>query len=331
MKIKVTIKQAGKRLDKFLSNEILKISRNQIQKLIKQHKIIVNNKHITPHCMLKANDEIKIKQDFEVSQLTFSQIATKTKKQILLSHPKYNQIEFIVDATDYAVLNKPAGLIVHEAPSIKEATLVDFLLQKYPYIKKVGEDPVRPGIVHRLDKDVSGLMVIAKTQNCFNSLKKQFQKRKIEKEYTSLVYGKIIKDEDVINFSIRRSKNGYKMAAVPFVVDSKDQPNCNFKPTKQAVTHFDVIKRFVNYTLLKIKNKTGRTHQIRVHLAAYNHPIVGDNLYGTKKTCEKNKKLNLQRIFLVADKLSFYDLMGKKQTFKINLPQELKNFLEKIS
>lgn len=328
MKIKITIKQTGQRLDKFLSNKILKISRNQIQKFIKQHKIIVNDKHVTPHYILNTNDEIKIKQDFEALQLASSQAAIKTKKQIL-SYPKHNQIQYIIDTADYIVLNKPAGLITHGAPSINKITLVDFLLQKYPNIKKVGENPARPGIVHRLDKDVSGLMAIAKTQDCFNSLKEQFQKRKIEKEYTSLVYGKIIKDEDVINFSIRRSKSGHKMAAVP-LNPSQAQTNFNFKPTKQAATHFNIIKRFANYTLLKIKIKTGRTHQIRVHLAAYNHPIVGDNLYGTKKTREKNKKLDLKRIFLVADKLSFYDLMDKKQTFKINLPQELKRFIKDL-
>lgn len=333
MKIKITTRQASQRLDKFLSNEILKISRNQVQKIIKQNKVLVNNKDTTSHYMLKAGDDIKIKKNSEVLQPTSSQII-KTKQQIL-SHPK---MQYLADTNEYFVINKPAGLIVHGAPYIKETTLVDFLVKKYPDIKKVGEDSDRPGIVHRLDKDVSGLIVIAKTQECFNNLKEQFQKRIIKKEYTSLVHGQINKDEDIINFPLKRSRSGYKMSAVPFtakvnkfISDEKTQElKKTFANAKQAFTHFDVIKRFVNYTLLKIKNKTGRTHQIRAHLAAYNRPIVGDNLYGAKKIHIKNEKLNFQRIFLVADKLSFYDLSGKKQTFKINLPQELKNFLEKI-
>ncbi|MBU1421330.1 hypothetical protein KJ978_02515, partial [Patescibacteria group bacterium] len=161
MKIKITTRQASQRLDKFLSNEILKISRNQVQKIIKQNKVLVNNKDTTSHYMLKAGDDIKIKKNSEVLQPTSSQII-KTKQQIL-SHPK---MQYLADTNEYFVINKPAGLIVHGAPHITETTLVDFLVKKYPDIKKVGEDSDRPGIVHRLDKDVSGLIVIAKTQEC---------------------------------------------------------------------------------------------------------------------------------------------------------------------
>ncbi|MCK4554834.1 RNA pseudouridine synthase [Candidatus Parcubacteria bacterium] len=231
----------------------------------------------------------------------------------------------VFENNNFLVINKPAGLLVHSANHIKEPTLADQLLKKYPELIKIGEDPIRPGIMHRLDKQVSGLMAVAKTQVAFDHLKKQFQDRTIIKIYTALVYGKIEKDEDEINFPIQRSSKGHKMAALPLTTKGKFT-----EEGRQAITEFEVIKRFINYTLLKVKIKTGRTHQIRVHLAAYGHPVVGDDLYSTKKTKEKNKKLNLGRIFLVANKLSFIDLNGKQKTFKIDLPEELKNFLKKI-
>ena len=226
---------------------------------------------------------------------------------------------------DFIIINKPAGLLTHGNEHTKELTLAGQLLKDYPDIAQVGEDPCRPGIMHRLDRHVSGLLVIAKTQTVFDYLKKQFQKRTIEKKYVGLVYGKIEKDEDEINFPIQRSAKGYKMAALPFT-----ERGGRTERGKQAITNFEILKRFINYTLLEIKIKTGRTHQIRVHMAAYGHPIVGDDLYSTKKTREKNKKINLGRVFLAATKLSFFDLNKKKQSFGIDLPDELKNFLKQV-
>jgi 23S rRNA pseudouridine1911/1915/1917 synthase len=223
------------------------------------------------------------------------------------------------------VINKPAGLLVHGAEHINEPTLVDQLLKDYPHIAKVGEDPGRPGLMHRLDKLASGLLVVAKTQDSFDDLKKQFQARTIKKYYTALVYGKIDKDEARINFPIKRSAQGHKMAALPLM--NKGIANV---AGRKAVTEFSVVKRYVNYTLLCLKTKTGRTHQVRVHLSAYGHPIVGDDLYGTKKTIEKNKKLKIYRLFLVANELSFLDLNGELKTFKIPLPAEITNFLKQI-
>lgn len=233
--------------------------------------------------------------------------------------------EKIYETDDYLVINKPAGLLTHGAPHIKEETLADQLLADYPSIKKVGEDPYRPGIMHRLDKLASGLLVIAKNQTAFDHLKQQFQKRLITKIYTALIYGRIKRDEGEINFPIQRSRKGYKMAALPLT--TKGEPTAD---GRRAITEFVVEKRYINYTLLKVKIKTGRTHQIRCHLSAYGHPIVGDDLYDTKKTREKNKKLNLGRLFLVARELSFKDLSGQTKTFKIDLPPELKEFLKII-
>ncbi len=245
----------------------------------------------------------------------------------------------VFENNDYIIINKPAGLIVHGAPGVTEPVLTDWLHNKYPEIEGVGDDPIRPGIVHRLDKEASGLMLIAKNQKAFDYFKKKFQQRKIVKKYLALAHGKISKDEDVINFPIRRSKDGYKMAALPVsseTINDKNKPNNRDRGTlraqedsKEAITEFCVLHRYINYTLLDIKIKTGRTHQIRVHLYAYGHPLVGDPLYWTKKTKVKNEKIKLDRIFLVARELSFKDLNGEKQNFAIKLPLELQNFLDK--
>lgn len=247
--------------------------------------------------------------------------------------------EIIFEDDNYLVIDKPADLIVHGGPGITDTTLADLLIEKYPEIKDVGEDKIRPGIVHRLDKEVSGLMVIAKNNESFKSLKEQFKDRDVNKIYIALVHGKIEKDYDEINFPIKRAKEGYKMAALPLNVEnllvrkspkSRDKGNIEglFK-ARPASTSFQVIKRFINYTLLEVNIKTGRTHQIRVHFSAYGHPLVGDNLYYTKKSKEKNKKINLGRVFLVATQLSFFDLKGEKKEFSLEMPEELNNFLPK--
>ena len=249
------------------------------------------------------------------------------------------EIPIIYEDDSCLVINKPAGLAVHGGGNIKEETLVDWLLVKYPEIKNVGDDPIRPGIVHRLDMDVSGLMVIAKNEESFQNLKQQFKERKTLKEYSALVFGKVSKEGDLIDFPIKRSKDGNKMAALPKNTEdllirrtpkSRDKGNIGgFFKSREAITEFTVIKRFVNFTLLKIKIKTGRTHQIRVHFFAYGHPLVGDDLYFTKKTKDKNAKINLGRVFLVADRLSFIDSSGQRKDFSIDLPVELINKLPK--
>lgn len=312
MDIKITEASAGQRLDKFLAQQLKNLSRSQLQKLIKQQAITVNGLPVAPHYGLKIGDKINIKEKTSGAE----------KKTEIKKAEKSPDIKIIDESDEFLVINKPAGLAVHGSSAY---TLADWLIEKYPEIKLVGDDPERPGLAHRLDKDVSGLMVIAKTQAAFANLKKQFQKRSVIKEYTALVYGKIIKDNSVINFPIKRARAGYKMAALPATV--KGQPAENGRP---AETEFKVLQRLINYTLIKIKIKTGRTHQIRVHLAAYDHPIAGDDIYSTAKTRIQNKKINLGRIFLIADRLSFNDLANHKQNYKINLTGELKNFLKII-
>jgi 23S rRNA pseudouridine1911/1915/1917 synthase len=317
---KIKKDQAGARLDRFLAENLPDFTRSQIQKLIKKSSIIVNEEEISSHYNLKEGDKVKI---IETDFSTAAELSIEKPLKAVMP-----DIKIIVDVDDYLVINKPAGLTMHGSESVKEKTLADWLIEKYPEIKRVGEEKNRPGIVHRLDKEASGLVAVARDQKFFLNLKDQFKKRKTEKEYTVLVYGRVDKEGDKISFPIKRAQDGYKMAAMPKTDRGKD--NLNRLGVREAITEFKIAKRFINFTLLKVKIKTGRTHQIRVHMFAYGHPVVGDELYNTKKTREQNKKLNLGRIFLVADRLSFYDKDGEKQTFKINLPKELKEFLENI-
>jgi len=301
-KFKITTEASGERLDKFLTGQLKEITRSQLQKLIKSDRILVNKKPASAHYKLKDGDVVEL-------------LGPKADNGIL---PDLANLR-VAETDEYLVINKPTGMIVHGGPGIKEKTLADSLLNSYPEISDVGEDKIRPGIVHRLDKEASGLMVVTKTSKSYNNLKKQFQDRTIFKEYTALVYGSLEKSEDKINFPIKRSAKGYKMAALP---DNEEAENA-----REAITEFKTAQKLINYTLLKVKIKTGRTHQIRAHMAAYGHPIVGDNIYSTKRTREQNKKNALGRIFLVATKLSFYDLAGNEQTFTVDLPKELEKFL----
>ena len=344
MIIKIKQQNAGERIDKFLVEELTDYSRSKIQKLIKNKDILVNNNEVLAHYSLKESDNIKI-VDKELIIKKNNKIFSKK----LASDKKNKNIKIIDDTDNYLIINKPAGLIVHGAEHICEPTLADLLIEKYPQIKDIGEDVLRPGIVHRLDKDANGLMIVAKNQKLFQDLKKQFQKRKIYKEYTTLVFGALSRDYGTIDFPIKRSSKGHKMAAIPLPptdlskeenlivlqenqkIDSSSHKKRGFSGTgREAITEFEVIKKFINYTLLKIKIKTGRTHQIRVHMAAYGHPIVGDDLYGTKRTRISNKKLNLGRIFLVANKLGFRDLNGELKEYEVGLSKELQEVLRKV-
>ena len=183
-------------------------------------------------------------------------------------------------------------------------------------------------------------MVIARTIEGFNHLKKQFKERKVKKEYTALASGVIESDHEILEFPIRRSSKGYKMAALPQISTEKlanKKPNNRelglreaLDEAKNAWTEFTVIKRFTGSTLIKVRIKTGRTHQIRVHLFAFNHPLVGDRLYANKKSKAKNQKISLQRVFLFADHLVFKGLDGEKHDFSLPMPEDLKEFIKTL-
>lgn len=249
----------------------------------------------------------------------------------------FGPIIIIYEDPDYLIVNKPAGLITHQAHEEPEESLASILSIHYPEIKKVGDDPKRPGIVHRLDKEVSGLLIIARRQESFDYFKKQFKKRLIEKEYGAIIYGSPSKEEARINFPIIRAKSGHKMAAIPMPrqknqakISNRERGNEKARlNSKDAITDFKVEKKWPHISLLSVKILSGRTHQIRVHLAAYGHPLLGDDLYGTSKTIKRNKTLELKRIFLFAKKLSFKDLNGNKKEFKLAPPKEMADFLKK--
>ncbi len=309
MKFTINAENAGNRLDKFLAEALKDTTRSQLQKSIKNGSVLVNGQTVSPHQFLKEGDRID-----------FVEAKPKTvKEKAAVQASQMPHIEIVAENDDYVVVNKPNGLLAHGDEHTIEPTLASWLLSRYPDIASVGDDPFRPGIVHRLDKDVSGLMVVAKNQKFFNKIKKQFQNRTIFKRYTALAYGKIARDEFTINFNIERAVSGHKMAAKPTSQEGKE-----------AESEVSVIKRYINYTLVKVRIKTGRTHQIRAHLAAYGNPLVGDQLYGTSTTKKLNEKLKTDRIYLVSDELSFKDATNKKQSFSIELPQEFNDMLARI-
>ncbi|NTU99140.1 RluA family pseudouridine synthase [Candidatus Falkowbacteria bacterium] len=304
---------AGERLDKYLNAILPDRSRNQIQKSIKSGKITVNGKNVTPHHFLQEGDQVVINEKEEETHVAEEPKAVKKKITI-------PEVPVIAETDDYIVINKPSGLLVHDDGTKLEPTVAAWLLKHAPEAATVGDDPEnRPGIVHRLDKDVSGLMVVAKNQKFYDHVKKQFQKRTTLKKYSALVHGKIAREQVIINFVIERAASGHKMAARP--------TNQEGKTAESEVT---TVKKFINYTLVKVRIKTGRTHQIRAHLAAYGNPIVGDNLYGTNIAKIHNKKLGTERIYLVSDELSFKDLDGNKQVFTIELPEAFEKMLQII-
>jgi len=235
----------------------------------------------------------------------------------------------ISQTQDYIIINKPAGLLVHPTTKGETDTVANWLTQKFPELIGVGEYDDRPGIVHRLDKHVSGLLVVARTQAMFEHLKKQFQERTIEKKYIALVYKQILADYGTIDFPIGRGKDG-RMAARPNTKQVTLKNVGRIQTGREAVTDFEVIKRFPRYTLVDVTIHTGRTHQIRVHLFAYGHPIVGDPLYIQTKLIKKNDT-PLERIFLHSHTLCFADMNDERQCFESPLPDDLQQKLDTLS
>lgn len=294
------------RLDVFLAGKLGNLSRTALQKMIKQGKVSVNGKKVSVHHFLRAGDKVLVSEVEDKKQVTRNK----------LSKEKLPEISIVYEDDDVAVFEKPSGLLVHPAPGESGPTLVDFLVAKYPEIKKVGEDSKRPGIVHRLDRDTSGLLIVAKNQKSFESLKKQFTEREIIKEYLALVAGSINDDSGLIKFKIARSTGRARMAARP---ESQEG--------KMAVTEYEVMRRYANATLVKAKIKTGRTHQIRAHFHALGHPVVGDQVYKIRNV---KLRLPLSRPFLHAIKLGYTDLSGKYREFTSPLPDELEDYLKKL-
>ena len=226
----------------------------------------------------------------------------------------------IAETPDYLVLDKPSGLLVHEANHHPGAdTLVGWLLENYPDIKGVGEEADRPGIVHRLDMDVSGAIVVARTQEMYEHLKKQFQNHEVEKIYLALVHGVPGRPDGTIAFPLGRSRRNAGRMASQSVASDK---------TREAVTHFAVKEQFTHLSLLEVTIETGRTNQIRAHLLAYGLPIVGDTVYASKSV---KQKVALDRPFLHSWKLGFADLANTQNEFIAPLPEPLTLLLETLN
>ncbi len=230
----------------------------------------------------------------------------------------------LFEDTNLAVLNKPAGLLTHPRHlKDKSESLVPWLLGKYPELKAVGDQPtLRPGIVHRLDKDTSGLIIVARSQSAYEYLKKLFQTREVHKTYVALVYGNVKDQHGSINIPL--GKIGTKQSTR---IHGKHELN-----EKNAITEYSVMDHFslgaLRFTLLEVRPLTGRTHQIRVHLKSIGHPIFGDNVYGGKQG--KLDHAMLKRFFLHALKLSFVSLSGEALSFETDIPKELSTFLETL-
>ena len=307
--IRITSIQSNQRIDKFLVGFYSEKSRASWQKSIRNKEILINNKEVKQDYVLKEDDEIKILKTSPGHSLSREKI-------------KIPDIEIVYENDDVIVLNKPAGILSQNAVSSKSPSISDFLLKYYPKIKNVGEDEMRFGVVHRLDKDTSGVIIAAKNNKAFKFLKDQFKNRKTEKVYLALVYGNIKPKDGEINLKIGRSKTNPNMQTA---IDTKKKENIK---SREALTIYKTIKNFKNYTLLEVQLKTGRMHQIRVHLKAIGYPIVGDQKYFFKKY--KNKDLKLNRQFLHAKELWITLPNKKKVRFKAKLPDNLKNFLDKI-
>jgi len=223
-------------------------------------------------------------------------------------------VPIVFEDAEIIVVEKPSGLLVHPSVQNEPDTLLAQLTVHAPEIATAGGEEHRPGIVHRLDKFASGLMVVAKTPHAFSTLKEQFQNHTIQKRYVVLVYGSLPREEGTLNFSIERSKRSGRMAAKPAGSGGKE-----------SITEYLVTGRSPYYTLLLVKTGSGRTHQIRTHFFAFGHPVVGDTLYRSDHWTN-----DAPRLFLHACLLGFeHPTTGKHIEFKSELPEELKQYLEK--
>ena len=294
MKETVVEMQNG-RLDKACSEIFSDYSRSQIKQLLDGGNITVNGKTEKAKYKVKSGDVIRLEEP-----------ETKT----LELRPENIPLDIVYEDDDVIVINKPQGMVVHPAPGHDEHTLVNALLYHCPLSTINGT--FRPGIVHRIDKDTSGLLMVAKNDKAHRSLAKQLKDKTNIREYVALVHGRIAEDEGTINAPIGRSLKDRKKQAV-------------VKDGRNAVTHFEVLKRSRDYTLVKCILETGRTHQIRVHMKYIGHPLVGDPLYGPKKTIKGNGQ------FLHAGKLGFvHPTTGKLLIFEAPLPKIFQECLEKL-
>lgn len=282
------------RIDKYLSDIFEEIPREKVKDFIKDEKIKVNNKKIKPSYKLILEDEI------EISDKLFEKEKIEAEKM---------NLKIIYENEDYAIIDKDENVIVHPAGSIVSGTLVNGLLDYFGYdnLSHIGGDD-RPGIVHRLDKDTTGLMVIAKNNSSYKYLKNLFETRKIDKEYLAICNGIFQKKSGTIQTFMDRDPNNRRKMAVR-------------NSGRDAISKYEVISENNGYSLVKIKILTGRTHQIRVHMTHINHPLLGDPVYGNVK-----HKFNLDHQLLHCHKLGFTDKNGIYKEFCAEVHEDFKKY-----
>ncbi len=287
----------GKRLDKYIVENMPKdFSRAYLQKLIADGHIVINTKPARSSHRVEGGDLI----DVSMPQAVKSKII-----------PEKIKLDIVYEDKDLLVVNKKAGMVVHPAPGSKSKTLVNALLAHCKNLSGIG-GVLKPGIVHRLDKDVSGLLVVAKNDRAHNLLAEQFKEKTASRVYYAVVKGVVQLDNGVIDLPIGRSKKDRKKMAV------------SFERSREALTRYKVLERFDNASLLEITLGTGRTHQIRVHLSYINHPILGDDKYGSKID-------GMKRPALHAKKLAFmHPTTDKRVEFECELPREIKDLIAKL-
>jgi len=309
----------GKRLDIFLTEHLGDRTRSQIKKLVQQGDVTINGSAAKVHQFLRTGDVIKVHPSSAMEATAPIEI---NEPAALAPDPT-----IIFENDNFLVLEKPAGLLVHATERGETNTLVHWLIARYPAVADVGEHTYRAGIIHRLDRDVSGIMVIAKNQPAFLSLKEQFRSRLVKKEYVALVYGHMLKQSGTIELPIGRNREGQ------FVAHPLKGFSMFHHHDRVAKTDFRVLEYVQDYTLLSVQIHTGRTHQIRAHLSAVGHPILGDQLYKPRKKHfnflrQKIKVVDPGRIFLHSVTIGFNDQNGEWQEFHSPLPQILSQFLD---
>lgn len=289
---------SGTRVDVLLSNK-LALSRSSISKLAKDNNILCNGKKIKQSYSLKTNDIIEIYiPSPKVSPL----------------EPIDQPLDIIYQDSDIAVINKPSNLVVHQGAGVKLPTLVNLLLFHCKDLSGISGE-LRPGIVHRLDKETSGVMVVAKNDKSHVNLSSQFKNRSVLKTYLAVVHGQPRQESGSVDLKIGRDKkNRLKISN-------------NSSSLREAKTDWEVVERFGNFTLIEARPRTGRTHQIRVHLESIGCPILGDKLYGSRKKISVVDNLKINRHMLHAKKLEFFHPITKKKLSFTANPQDDFNFL----
>ena len=297
MKINIKEQDVGKRIDAFLAGNT-EYSRAHIQKMIENEKVLVNGN--------KTKVSYKVQKDDEIN------LEVEVPKEIALEAQEI-PIDVLYEDNDIIVVNKPKGMVVHPANGNPDGTLVNAIMAHCEdSLSGIGGE-IRPGIVHRIDKDTSGLLVIAKNDKAHINLSEQIKNRQVNKIYVALVKGIISENEATINMPIGRSTKDRKKMAVD-------------KNGKEAVTHFKVIKRYNKYTYIKVKIDTGRTHQIRVHMSNIGYPIVGDIVYSNGKN-----DFGIEGQMLHAKELEFkHPITGKLMHFEAPLPKYFEEILSKL-